>query len=134
MDAVLIDGENGRSLSLSNPGPRDGDNVWAYDAFLQLEAGSMRTRVWDDGAGVASYFRSLAEDWQGFDERREFTALEGQLWIRSVHDQLGTVTCTVTLRRPEPPTWTLSAELLLGAGAHLERIASDLERFVIGRR
>ena len=130
MDSVLIDGSNGRSLTLSNPGPHDRDDIWAYDATLEIEAGSMQARVWDDGVGLARYFRSLAEDWRGFHGQREFTALEGQLWMHSVHDGVGTVTCMVTLGRPEPPTWTLSAELLLGAGAHLERIASELEQFV----
>jgi hypothetical protein len=130
VDAVIIDGENGRTLAISNPHPRDQDEIWAYDAKLETEAGAMQTRVWDSGESLARYFRELAEAWRGFDEAREFDALEGQLWLRSVHDGKGTVTCTVTLRRPEPPTWTAQADLLLGAGAHLDRIASDLESFV----
>jgi hypothetical protein len=38
----------------------------------------------------------------------------------------------VTVGQPWPPEWSMSADLDFGAGAHLERIADDLEQFFNG--
>jgi hypothetical protein len=36
----------------------------------------------------------------------------------------------VTLRQPQPPEWSVKAELDFGAGAHLDRLANEVEAFM----
>jgi hypothetical protein len=133
MPELALDGINGRRLTLSDPSPPDRDDIWAYRALLTLPEGSVETKVWDSGDALAKFLSELAEAWQGFDGVREFSSLEGQLAFSCKHDGRGTVECTVSLGRLEPPVWNLEAAMDFGAGAHLERIAHDAAEFVSRR-
>ena len=121
---------NGRSLSLRIDQGRDNDAIWRYIASLSLPQGKVTSEVWDVGPGLATFVRDLANSWQGFEGLKEYASLEGQLLLSCRHDGKGTVECMVTLRQPEPPEWTLAALLEFGAGAHLERLANEVEAFV----
>jgi hypothetical protein len=55
--------------------------------------------------------------------------MESELSMSCRHDGKGSVECVVSLVRPWRPSWTLTAEMDFGAGAHLERIAIDAEEF-----
>ena len=74
--------------------------------------------------------REIAVAWRGFDGVREYASLEGQLRLAFTHDGLGTIRCEVAVARLEPPEWSFSAVLIVGAGAHIEGFASDVEAFV----
>jgi hypothetical protein len=105
-------------------------SVWSLMATLETEDGHVGTSVWEIGDALAAFFRDLAAAVHGFDGERSYDSREGQLSIRCTHDGRGTVTCEVTLARRSPPTWVFTAHMDLGSGAHLERIASDIEGFV----
>jgi Family of unknown function (DUF6228) len=130
MSELVLDGVNGRRITLSEPGHQDQDGIWSYRAVLSLPDGSVETKVWDIGDGLVKFLRELADAWQGFEGTKEFSSLEGQLVLSCRHDGRGTVECTLSLGRLEPPVWNLTAEIDFGAGAHLDRIARDAAGFV----
>jgi Family of unknown function (DUF6228) len=130
MDEVTLEGVNGRSLSLRLDSAPDADAVWRYVARLSLPEGTVTSEVWDIGPGLAAFFRDVASSWQGFDGVKEYGSLEGQLLLSCRHDGVGTVECTVTLCHQAPPKWLFQADLQFGAGAHLERLAGEIEEFV----
>jgi len=61
---------------------------------------------------------------------KDYGTIEGDLSLTSKHDGRGTVVCKIALRQPEPPEWTFEAIFDFGAGAHLERLANQLEAFM----
>ena len=77
MFAVLVDmdGSNGRHLLLSDISGTPDD--LRYSATLATETGECSVRVWEDNSGLASFVRSLATDWAGFDGEREYASIEG---------------------------------------------------------
>lgn len=124
---VEVVGEGGRRLVLAElVGSEDGVR---YVATLVTELGEGSVTVWEDRSTLAIFFRDLADHWQGFDGTPEYVSTEGQLALRCTHDGLGSVECDVTLRQPWPPTWSTSAVLILGSGAHLAAVARDIEAF-----
>jgi hypothetical protein len=130
---TLLDGVNGRRLTISSASKADAEDIWSYHVALSLPEGKVETVVWDLGDGLARFLRELADGWAGFDGVKEFSSLEGQLSLSCRHDGRGTVECVVAVGQLEPPTWDLKADVDFGAGAHLERIAHDAEKFVARR-
>ena len=128
-DEVVLDGNDGRSLALRRISRRDSDAIWSYEAALTIPQATASAKVYDIGDGPASFFRDLADSWKGFEGVEEYSTLEGELSFSCSHDGLGTISCTVTLSQPWPPTWRMKAELEFGAGAHLERLALGMEAF-----
>jgi Family of unknown function (DUF6228) len=130
MDEVVLDGQNGRELTLRRVARRDGDAMWSYEAALTLPSAHATAEVVDHGNWLGPFFQDLAESWQGFDGTKEYGSLEGQLHLACTHDGRGTVACVVTLGQPWPPEWHIEGVLEFGAGAHLESVASDVQAFV----
>jgi hypothetical protein len=87
------------------------------------------TSVWDNRDGLDRFLRELADAWAGFDGVKELSSFEGQLELSCRHNGRGTAECAVALGRPNAPFWLLQADMEFGAGAHLERLASDAEGF-----
>lgn len=114
MPELVLDGVNGRSLTLSEPTARDPDGIWSYRAALALPEGHGETMVWDIGDDLATYLHELAEAWEGFEGVKEFNSLEGQLSLVCRHDGRGSVECTATVGQQEPSTWNLSAYIDFG--------------------
>lgn len=130
MDRVELTAGNGRTLTLEHISDPDNESVWSYHATLAVPgAGTMTTVVHDHGRLLAGYIRELADAWSGFDGTKSFASLEGQLTIDARHDGLGTVLCLIHLRQPWLPEWDLSASFDLGASAHLDRLANEIEMF-----
>jgi hypothetical protein len=129
VDELLLDGINGRRLVLSGL-QRDQSHCY-YRAELTWAEGSVTTEVIDRSTGLAKFLSDLADAWQGFDGVREFATMEGDLTVACRYDGKGAVECVVSLVRPSwnPPSWTVSVDIDIGAGAHLERIARDSEEF-----
>lgn len=68
---------------------------------------------------IATLFKSLADDWRGWDGRLGWESIEGEFKLYATHDGLGTVEMEITLaQRITNPgqTWSASATLLLDAG------------------
>jgi len=76
------------------------------------------------------YIRDIADAWQGFDDAKKYSSLEGQVQLSCRHDGKGVVECTVTLRNPAPPEWSLVAVLEFGTGEHLSRIAGEVDSLI----
>jgi hypothetical protein len=130
MTEVVLDGHDGRRLSLRTARRSDPEGIWSYEAILSVPEGELRTEVWDHGVGVAALMRDLADAWRGFEGVKEYTSLEGGLALECRHDGLGSVYCTATLRRPAPPEWSFAAVVTWGAGAHLERLADEVRSWI----
>jgi hypothetical protein len=129
--SVELDGSGGRRLTLQRGTRRDEDGIWSFEATLSIPEGQVTTKVWDAGDGLGLFLRDIADAWRGFDGVKEYGALEGQLHLSCRHDGLGTVVCEVALVDHQRP-WRFEATLSFGAGAHLDRLASDLEAFCTG--
>ena len=129
MDEVNLDAVNGPSLRLRVL-ERLTHDTWRFLATLSFPAGEVFGEVWEMGGGLGPFFRELANSWKGFDGIKAYQSLEGQLGLSCQHDGRGTVTCKVTLRQPSPPEWSVEATLDFGAGAHLERLADEIEAFL----
>ena len=130
MTSITLEAENGRRLTLHVIDVPDREAYWRYQATLEIPEGSATTIVEDHGTSLAMFFRGLAIAWQGFDGVRSFRSLEGQLTIDARHDQLGTVSCTVTLGQAWPPEWSFVGVLDFGAGARLEGVADEVEQLL----
>jgi hypothetical protein len=72
MTEVLLDGINGRRLTVSSASTADADDIWSYHAALILPEGGMEAMVWDLGDGLARFLRELADSWGGFEGVKEF--------------------------------------------------------------
>lgn len=132
MVEVVLNGQNGRELRLRRLAQRDVEQLWSYEATLSLPSGHATIEVVDHGDRLGSFLREVADAWQGFGDAKEYSSLEGQLRLSLTHDGRGTVACVVTLGQPSPPEWHIEGVLQLGAGSHLESIATDVESFVAG--
>jgi Family of unknown function (DUF6228) len=130
VNEFVLDGVNGRRVTFSDARAPDADEIWSYRVSLQMPEGQVQAVVWDCGVDLARFLRELADAWRGFDGVKTFRSLEGQFALDCHHDGKGTAECMLTLGRPGPSGWTLTAAVDLGSGAHLDRIALDAEEFV----
>jgi hypothetical protein len=106
-------------LTLEGVTPND-----QYTATLDLESGTTSRVVHEYGNGLPTFFADLAASWRGWDGTKSYHSLEGELALSAVHDGLGTVELMVTIGQPWPPEWSTTASVDLGAGAHLQNLAS----------
>ena len=127
---VEIVSVEGRRLVLHQPTRGSDEDIWSFTAELSIETGQASVAVWELGPGLADFFDRLADQWTGFDGVEEYGSLEGNLTIACTHDGRGAVNCRVAIGQSWPPNWTLTAEMSLGAGAHLEGIASEVRTLV----
>jgi hypothetical protein len=130
MDEVILDGEQGRSLTFRRVSKRDFDSFWTYRVTLSLPEGSMATDVHDRGTRLATFFRELADAWRGFSGTKDFGECDSQFSLSCVYDGHGMVRCRVRLSDGFADGWHTEATVALGAGAHLERLAGAIEGFV----
>lgn len=108
------------------PQPRD------WITVLTLDGATAQTTVYNDvdiPASLANYFGRLAESWRGWEDRRDWFSLEGQLDLSATHDGLGTVRLGVVLSSSrndaDPSSWSLAGMLMLDAG-QLDALARHL--------
>lgn len=127
-NATIVSVE-GRRLSirmLEQPSGPDGDS-WSYEATIETESARAAAIVHEWGRGLTQYWQEIASDWKGWNGDRKCGSLEGQLDIACSIDDLGQVSCTVSLGQPWPPTWRLDAEMTFGGGSQIGQFARDLE-------
>lgn len=119
----------GRRLSirlLEHPSGPDGD-AWSFEATIATESARAVAIVQEWGRGLTQYWADIARDWRGWNGDRKYGSLEGQLDLACSMNDLGQVSCTVSLGQPWPPTWRLAAEMTFGGGSQIEQFARDLE-------
>jgi Family of unknown function (DUF6228) len=78
--------------------------------------------------GVAELFVYFADNWKGWDGKKEWGSLEGELSIAAQSDSLGHVFLEVRLREGAPAIWTLQVKLTLEAGT-LTTLAGKMKEF-----
>lgn len=130
---IVLDGRNGRSLSLGRTTRGDTAAFWSYVATLRLPSAEATTVVFDHGASLAGFFRGLRDDRDGTGGVREYESHDGQMYWACSYDGHDTIGCLVALRQPWPPEWTLEGTLEFGATEHVEKLAADVDAFVAGR-
>ena len=92
--------------------------------------GVCQVYAYEPGTGPDKFFRDLAADWRGWQGKKEWSSLEGELRFSATSDSTGHTNLSVWLRSgPYPFDWSLSGVLLLEAG-NLEQIASEMESFI----
>ena len=123
--AVIKSSQDGTTLELS---ARNGDY---FDACLTGPNFRGAALVYTyEPVYLERFFRDLAtHHWKGWTGKKEWTSLEGELWLAAAIDSTGHVSLSVRLRSGSYPfDWSLSAVLLIEAG-QLEEIASSIKRF-----
>ncbi|HUB37676.1 MAG TPA: DUF6228 family protein [Streptosporangiaceae bacterium] len=106
MTELVLDGMNGRRVTLSDAQPPDADQIWSYHVLVELPEGHLQVLVWDSEVGLARFLRELADASHGFDGVNSFQSIEGQFTLACRHDGKGAVECVLTLRRPGPPEFS----------------------------
>jgi hypothetical protein len=127
MDASVIikSAHDGTALKLCN---RSGEYFEVH-----LEGPNFRgaTKVWDyEPAHLRQFFSDLAANWRGWDGKREWASIEGEMSLTATIDRTGHISLSVRIRSgPYPFDWTMSAVLLIEAG-QLDQIAASVITFV----
>jgi hypothetical protein len=125
---VRFESVEGRWLTLDSPSEPDRDDIWSFDAALHVTDNvRATTRIHDLGASLVDFFQGLND--QSPFQGHSYRSVDSRLKATSKHDQLGSIHCLVILRQPDPPSWSATAELTLGAGAQLEALIADLRQF-----
>lgn len=75
---------------------------------------------------LAAFFESLAYDWRGWPDVREWESVEHDLRIEARHN--GHVHLAVRLQDADAWKWSATAEVTLEPGEELSRIAGELRR------
>ena len=91
--------------------------------------GTCQVYAYEPGTGPDKFFRDLATNWRGWQGKKEWLSLEGELRFSATCDSTGHTSLSVRLHSgPYPFDWSLSGVLLLEAGG-LEGIVAEVEKF-----
>jgi hypothetical protein len=110
----------------------DGDG-YVRMAPVSIQAnglGARTTATLSDGPwNPAHFFAELAADWRGWDGKRNWRALDGELEIEASHDG-ARVLIAVTVKRPDmtfaEDAWSARIVFTLEPGEQLAGVARDL--------
>jgi hypothetical protein len=92
--------------------------------------GACLVYAYEPASHLSEFFRDLATNWRGWQGKKEWSSLKGELRFTATSDSTGHTSLSVLLRSgPYPFDWSLSAVLLVDAG-NLEQIASQVEKFL----
>jgi hypothetical protein len=80
------------------------------------------------GASVASFFREIATESNGWKGTKDWSSLEGELSLAAECDSTGHITLKVKIQHHTGQVWRLEGFVILEAG-QLETIARSVERF-----
>jgi hypothetical protein len=79
-------------------------------------------------SGLTSFFRDLAVHWRGWQGKKEWSSLEGELKFAATSDSTGHISLSVQIRQGAGSFgWLLSAVLLIEAG-NLEQLTHNIEK------
>ncbi len=116
---------------------RYGSDGWLDSYALDLEAIDFRAsvRVQNPGYGhpPTQLFNEMAANWTGWQDKKSWIAMDGELEIEATADAIGHVTLRITIPGYESTQlWSAQARLLVEAG-QLERLAESAELFFAKR-
>jgi hypothetical protein len=126
---TIRSGEDGASLALrwetkddwsavlSGPGASARGLVYAYDPRGE--------------GGLRSLFASMARNWRGWEGKKEWESLEGELSLTCTSDPLGHIEVVVHLISDRNRNWRTTGRLTVEAG-QLEDLARAAAAFVDG--
>jgi hypothetical protein len=77
VNELVLDGVNGRGVTLSDARVPDADEIWSYRVSLQMPEGHIQAVVWDSGVDLARFLRDLAGAGVASTESRPSEALRG---------------------------------------------------------
>lgn len=78
--------------------------------------------------GLAGLFGEMASQWRGWEGRKTWSSLEGELHLTAEADRTGHVTLVAQLKEGAPSVWSLELVLVVEAG-QLERLAREAHAF-----
>jgi hypothetical protein len=123
---VIKSAHDGTTLEFTD---RDGDHYRVNLTGPNFH-GDCSVYAYEPVAHLSGFFRDMATSWRGWQGKKEWSSLEGELKLAATIDSTGHISLLVRLRSgPNPFNWTISAVLLLEAGS-LEQIAGQVERFI----
>jgi hypothetical protein len=92
--------------------------------------GAGKVYAYEPASKISAFFHDMAANSRGWNGKKNWGSLEGELSLSATCDSTGHITLSVELHSgPYPFDWRLSAVLLIEAG-QLERIASQVEKFI----
>ena len=120
---VIKSSKDGLALEMSI---ENSDCVIAKVSGTGLQAGAPVYTYMSQGIG--QYFGDLANNWKGWQGKKEWSSLEGELKLKASCDHLGHIFLSVHLINGAPPIWEIQADLTLEAG-QLENLATEARAF-----
>lgn len=125
----------GTRVVLSDPrDPFPGDGFVDFHVELGDEGLLAETTVRTHeslGVSLSGFLRRIADDWQGFQGRREWEAIEQGLHLTAFNDNFGHVVMRFELRESHlREAWTASVELVLEPGEQMSNFAADVAEFL----
>jgi hypothetical protein len=126
MEPVIIKSTRGRrTLAFSN---RHGDY---FDAELSGDSVTVKKGIWGytDTELLINLFESIAVDWRGWEGKRHWAAIEGDLDITATHDRLGHIRIDVVILNNDlEDNWKVDAPIFLDAGS-VDPLAAKVRMF-----
>lgn len=123
--ATINSTQNGRSLTFSEYSA-DYFKVEIFDESI-----SAVKKVWGytDTFTLVDLFASIAHDWKGWDGKRKWESIEGDLIIAASSDKLGHIRIEICIRNNDLENdWMIQAPIYLDSGS-LDAIAQSIDRF-----
>ena len=111
---IIIQSESSGVLRL---GPRYGEYL-----DLELEHHSLRAStkiyLYEDNVSLLSFFEGLSQRWQGWDDIKTWSSVEGDLKLSSSIDSLGHVSFGLDMANTViSPGWLIKTTLVVDAGS-----------------
>jgi S1-C subfamily serine protease len=120
---VEINGSTGK-LSIQK---LDGDYLYVKVQNSGLVAEN-RVFIHTDLIVLKSFFRTIAENWQGWVGTRHFTSIEEDFVLTATHNGRSAVVVKIDLNDSQTvASWTVATKLELDLGS-LEAISKDIEK------
>ena len=124
-------GQAGATLRVEEPAPEQvGQSI---TVSIEQPGIAVSTRVYldsDGGGGLVEFFRSLADDWRGWDGPRKWSTLEGDFQLTCVHNGIGRILVHAELGLdPWESGWKVTAVVVVDPGA-LQGIATALHHLL----
>jgi hypothetical protein len=129
---VQLGDPDGSAVTLSDP-YRDGSDFVIFTLAMTGQGLSARSlvRSLETGGGLATFVKSLAESWEGWEGTRTWHSAENDLSIGATSDPLGHVRLAITLRESyQPESWAATCVVLAEAGEEMKRVSDAVGSFL----
>ena len=102
------------------------------DLSVEVDAPGLQLRRWVRtiaGDGLAEFLAGLDADFRGWDGKRHWRSLEGDLSIEATHAGQSVILATTLLRDRKADAWSLTIPLMVSPGEELHALAADAGAF-----